>query len=439
MGIRFLSGTSRRFCKAKIPEVPAVRGDSIPKPNVPYTALSFLIEHSSLQALRVVSIDIDINITMENFTDTQMKTLAIMPKFSAAMGIAGDLIVITEILVFDRPNKIKQTIHRLLLAMSICDLISSFGFFLSTWPIPKEEEGLFYNVGNQATCVWQGFIIQFSISVPLLNMCLAIYYLLVINFSWKEEKIRKKIEPFFYVFSFSIAIATCSAAVALDLFNNANLWCWIAATPSGCNQSYDSRDNEEPACLRGDNAELYRWFFFYALIWFALLFVGVIMYKVYLTFRKLETTNARYATALSSDGGKRAASRARQVGTQGICYVGAMYITFFFPTINRSLEQFAGITSFPVEFLHSMTIPSQGFWNFLVYIRPRFIKYRSDHPGVTVWGTLKAILYDQYKANIHQNATAYTLSTAPGPDSNVPESGGEPQDDVHEVAEDGQD
>jgi hypothetical protein len=386
--------------------------------------------------LRVVSISININIninTMENFTDTQKRTLAIMPKFSAAMGIAGDLIIITEILVFDRPNKIKRTIHRLLLAMSICDLISAFGHFLSTWPIPKEEEGLFYNVGNQATCVLQGLTIQFSISVPLLNMCLAIYYLLVIKYSWKEEQIRKKVEPFFYGFSFSIAIATCSAAVALDLLNNANLWCWIAATPSGCNQSYDSKDNEEPACLRGDNAELYRWFFFYAFIWFALLFVGVVMFKVYLTFRKLETANARYATALSS-GDKKATSRARQVGTQGICYVGAMYITFFFPTINRSLQQFAGITSFPVIFLHSMTSSSQGFWNFLVYIRPRFIKYRSDHPGATVWGTLKAILYDQYKANIHQSGTDYTAST-PGPNSNVPESG-EPQDNVDEVAED---
>ena len=375
---------------------------------------------------------VSIPITMEKFTDTQMKTLAIIPKFSSAIGIVGDLIIITEILVLDRPNKLKRAVHRIVLAMSICDLISSPGFFLSTWPIPKEEEGVFFNVGNQGTCVLQGFLIQFGMSVPLLNMCLAIYYILVIQYSWKEEQIRKKVEPFFYGLSLSFAIATCSASVALDLFNSANLWCWIAETPSGCNESYNTKG--ETDCLRGDNAMLYRWSFYYALVWFALLFVGVIMFKVYMTFRKLETANARYATAMSSSG-KKQASRARMVGTQGIWFVGAMYITYFFPTISRIAQQ-AGVTSFPLLLLHALSFPTQGFWNFWVYIRPRFIKYRSDHPGSTVWGTLRAILYDQYMANIQRDA-AYTMQTR-DPTSEVPKSDG-PQDYVEEVAEDGQD
>jgi hypothetical protein len=218
----------------------------------------------------------------------------------------------------------------------------------------------------------------------------------------------------------------------LGLFNSANLWCWIAATPSGCNQSYEDT-NGETDCLRGDNAGIYRWSFYYAWVWFALLFVGVIMFKVYLTFRKLETANARYAIA----GGKKQASRARMVGTQGIWFVGAMYLTFLFPTINRIANQ-AGVTSFPLLLLHALTVPGQGFWNFLVYIRPRFIKYRSDHPGATVLGTLKAILHDKYKANIHRDAE-YTTTQTPDPTSDVLKTE-ELQDSVdEELAEDGQD
>jgi hypothetical protein len=367
-----------------------------------------------------------------DFTDTQMRTLAIAPKFSAAMGMVGDLIIITEILVLDRPKKLKRTVHRILLAMSICDLFSSFGFFASTWPVPKEEEDLVYNVGNATTCVVQGFMIQWSISVPLLNMCLAIYYLLVLQYSWTEEQIRKKVEPLFYGLSLSVAIGTCSASVALDLFNNANLWCWIAPKPLGCNQSYNN--NGETDCLRGNNATLYQWVFYYLIVWFALLFVAVIMFKVYLSFRKLETANARYATAMSH-GGRNKASRARQVGTQGIWYVGAMYITYFFPTVNRATQAFAGVTSFPLLFLHAISVPIQGFCNFLVYIRPRFIKYRSDHPETTVWGTLKAILYDKYRANIHRDGQ-YTTATPRPTTSNANESDKQ-QDHVEEVAEDG--
>jgi hypothetical protein len=77
-----------------------------------------------------------------------------------------------------------------------------------------------------------------------------------------------------------------------------------------------------------------------------------------------------------------------------------------------------------------MSMPAQGFWNLLVYIRPRFIKYRSDHPGTTIWGTLKAILYDQYKANID-------VDTETG-SSTVHESD-DRQDYVEKVAEDGSD
>jgi hypothetical protein len=373
------------------------------------------------------------NMNMDDFTDAQLKSLAIVPKFAAALGIAGDLVIITEILVFDRHNKLKRTINRLLLAMSLCDLLSSSGFFLSTWPIPKEETGLFYNVGNETFCVVQGFMIQWGVSVPLLNMCLAIYYLLVIQYSWTEKQIRKKVEPIFYGLSLSIAIGTCSASVALDLFNNASLWCWIATLPSGCNESF--QNNGETDCLRGDNAGLYRWFFYYVLVWIALLFVGVIMFKVYLSFRNLETANARYATTMSNHGRKKKASRSRQVGIQGILYVGALYITFFFPSINR-VAQFCGVTSFPLCLLQSISLPTQGFWNLLVYIRPRFIKYRSDHPGTTIWGTLTAISYDQYKANIDRD-TKYTTA-APGPSSNVHEND-DLQDYVEEVAEDGKD
>jgi hypothetical protein len=374
---------------------------------------------------------------MSDFTESQKRALAIAPKIVAVIGMVGDLIIITEILVLDRPNKLKRTIHRILLVMSICDLIPTFGWFLSTWPIPKEEDGLFYNAGNETTCVVQGFMNQWSISVPLLNMCLAIYYLLVIQYSWTEKQIRKKVEPLFYGLSLSVAIGTCSASVALDLFNNANIWCWIAPMPLDCNQSYNN--NGETDCIRGNNATLYQWVFYYVIVWFALLFVTVIMFKVYLSFRKLETANARYATAMSSHGGRNKASRARQVGTQGICYVGAMYVTFFFPTVNRAVQAFAGVTSFPLLFLAVISFPIQGFCNFLVYIRPRFIKYRSDHPGTTVGGTLKAILYDQYKANISRDNIQYTTETAPGPTtSDGAHESDKQQDHVEEAAEDEQ-
>ena len=42
------------------------------------------------------------------------------------------------------------------------DFIVSIAYFLSTWPIHVDETNVVWNIGNQATCNFQGFIVQFG-------------------------------------------------------------------------------------------------------------------------------------------------------------------------------------------------------------------------------------------------------------------------------------
>lgn len=161
--------------------------------------------------------------------------------------------------------------------------MSSIALFASTWPIPKDTEGIIFAVGNEKTCIAQGFLIQTGIIAPYYNLCLAIYYMLVVKYKVPEEILRHNFEPAAHLFCIGAAFLPATAGVFLDLYNQANIWCWIASYPQGCVNSLNN--NGETTCIRGDNAWMYRWAFYYGPLWFIIILVSLIMLRVYRTVR----------------------------------------------------------------------------------------------------------------------------------------------------------
>merc|ERR1719491_1199882 len=76
------------------------------------------------------------------------------------------------------------------------------------------------------TCRIQGMFIQLSITSPMFNLCLSIYYLLSIKYGYKERKLEK-IEPYFYVVTLSWGLGTSITGFWTDSYSSSNLWCWF--------------------------------------------------------------------------------------------------------------------------------------------------------------------------------------------------------------------
>ena len=94
--------------------------------------------------------------------------------------------------------------------------------------------------------------------------------------------------------------------------------------------------------------------------------------------------------------GRRDAAKSKQIAVQGILYVGAFYITWLFPTISRITELVAGKNYFPIQFLDTFLIPLQGFLNFFIYIRPRFLNYRNQNVDAGFWKALKTVVFENH-------------------------------------------
>lgn len=109
------------------------------------------------------------------------------------------------------------------------------------------------------------------------------------------------------------------------------------------------------------------------------------------------STNSTSTVALTTNRKRlyHKASRSRQIAVQGMLYVCAFYITWLFPTIQRLLE-LAGHQNktFVVQFLDSTLLPLQGFFNFIIYIRPRLGAYRKANKHIGFWKSFWNVVWE---------------------------------------------
>lgn len=128
--------------------------------------------------------------------------LAIVPKFTGGLSMLSSSWIVYKVLT-DKKKR-SRTYHRLLATMSLCDIISSFCYFLSTWPIPPgpsqgwDNPARYGAVGTAATCTAQATGIQWGVTTAILNVMLSAHYLLVVRYNFTEQSL-KKIEPYFLV------------------------------------------------------------------------------------------------------------------------------------------------------------------------------------------------------------------------------------------------
>jgi len=74
-----------------------------------------------------------------------------------------------------------------------------------------------------------------------------------------------------------------------------------------------------------------------------------------------------------------------------IADVLAFYVTWFFPTISRFLD-FAGEKNYAIQFLDTLLLPLQGFFNCFVYLRPSIQRYRRRNPTANICAALGAVI-----------------------------------------------
>jgi hypothetical protein len=187
------------------------------------------------------------------------------------------------------------TYHRMLLSISILDILHSFWAALSTLPVPATTGAVFAH-GTVATCTAQGFFVQLSNSTLVYMASLTTYFMLKICHNVSDADMRKKYEYWLHVVPLVLAFGTSFAGVALKIFNPIALpemGCWVSPYPRGC--------HIRGGCTRGfkvgEYVDLYAWMFSYVWIFASAAVVLVNCSLIYAKIRGQEKKNADYFAA----------------------------------------------------------------------------------------------------------------------------------------------
>ena len=79
---------------------------------------------------------------------------------------------------------------------------------------------------------------------------LAGYYLLLGRYHLTEEEIANRYERYMHLTAIVPSVGIAIAGLPLTLYNNANIWCWIAAWPAG-SETFDGQYHIEIEYDRG--------------------------------------------------------------------------------------------------------------------------------------------------------------------------------------------
>lgn len=326
------------------------------------------------------------------WSDKQVEILLWIPRVSAILSFFGCCYIIQHVLCSKQRRG--RVYHRILLGMSIVDVFNSALEATREYLLPSDSPYYDGGIGNDMTCRVSGFLTQglFLTSIYY-NGMLTYFFFLSIRRGWREHKLKTRVEPWMHVLPHTLGWASAFVGIPLDLYNPTLVGCWIAAHPPGCQETYNAKGNE-PTCIRGDNASLYRWLLLWLSVWGVFFYSAAALFFIYRGIRKAEQKSGSYdfefqhypsstadglSSVTSTQPRRRSHSKAptnsQRFATQALLYCIFFFLAFSSGTINATLSSLDRRLFFAI--FHPAIQP---FFNFLIYVRPRYRRWRKDNP-----------------------------------------------------------
>ena len=334
----------------------------------------------------------------------QQIALAVAPLPTALLSITASALIITNIL--HQNSEKRNSYHRILLAMSLFDILFSLSACLQMFLMPAATSPRLTAMGNPASCTAVGALVQLSFATYWYNGVLSVYYLLTVVYGWSQDKIRRVAEPAWHTVCVSFALVTATLGLVFGWYSELDIGfgCWVNDYPRGCEVLDETTGEMGEMCLSDDIAWLIAGIPI-TLLLFVVIFVNIRIYchvrSVLLKSRRHtfersvssrslgSMTNHTINTNNNNPNSDSQLRRMRQVAIQGFLYVAAFWMTGIFNALVRIVEGYNLVTDesdvYPLLFLQALWSPSTGFFNMIIYFRPRYLRCRHNFPFETRW------------------------------------------------------
>ena len=295
---------------------------------------------------------------MGQYSSTQLKTLAWVPRLAALVGLASAVFMgWTAYRQCCRPpgqrHGTSLLYHRFMMAMAVHLSLFSAANVVGTAAIPRDTPNTWGAVGNVTTCSAQGFVIQLSLCAPFYYVLLSLYSFLAVWHNFHLERYLW-VEKWIHVGVHLFPVGSAVYLLSLQAYNQPGevpgTTCWIDSLPFGCG---DQHADTLP-CTRGpQHISQVAGIFAGLPVLFILVFPAVVMGALYLQVRRHQA---------------RICLPAQAVAQQATVYLAALYWTYALTIIGYSLGWKADKgTGFGLRITGTVIMNLFGFWILLIY------------------------------------------------------------------------
>lgn len=324
-------------------------------------------------------------------TESQEKLLSLLPVVPTMLSMFGSSAIINHVARDPKGSPYK----RILFGLSVADIILSVVQCLQPFAMPKETSYRVWAIGNSKTCSAAGALTQLGFAAMWYNGMLSLYYLLTVRFGVTEAFFAKRVEPFVHFLSISYPLITSIYGLVLGVYNELDLGmgCWVSSYPTGC----DLDPNDDFKCK---SFKIGMAFIGYP---FAIILLVIILNKI-IIFAYVRKTVRRIqlrSSYLTQDERFFNVDKTRAVATQALMYVLAFLTTYIWGAVLRFMDTFSISANDEAKFftllvLNAIFLPMLGFFNLLIFTRPRYLQCRKRFPKETrVWAFQRVILGDR--------------------------------------------
>jgi len=322
----------------------------------------------------------------------------VTPRITGSISVVSSALIIHVIL--RSSTRLSSTHHRIVMGMSMCDILGSAAIALTTLPFPKDDKWVdLYNyngtrLGTYSTCAAQGFF-QFygSLGAYFYNMNLCVYYACTVALSMQAKKIARFVEPWMHLITIVVSVW-----VSLDVLLNGGYnpaprgtsWCTMTPLPYSCLEPLLS-----PPCERGSKKNhhymesIIRFISggLLVIMFISLSMVCVKVTKLYLGVRKSRRGHGRITEQQKANLDSHFCCM-RATFIQAISYMLALLITIL-PSL------FVMLTPLPdsmLNYMPALTLPLQGLFNLAIFVGAKVYHLRRADSEVSLIKALREIM-----------------------------------------------
>jgi hypothetical protein len=310
----------------------------------------------------------------------QEVALCLLPILPTLLSLAGSSAVVHHIV----RSRFNSSYKRLLFGMSVVDIVFSITWAASAFLLDRDNTVRnTWVFGTRATCTTVGFLSQVSVANFLYNGMLSLFFLLQVRFNWTPKRIAKCVEPAMHCVSIGYPLCTAVVALVLDTYREMDIGrtCYI--------------DSEELGWLFAGLP---------VVSMFITIFVSNIVIYFFVRRTILRGKNrVDFSDQSASDTQIR---RIRALRRKACWFVASFLMTYGIATAALIIDDRGVVDDADVFWLLVLLAifnPLNGYFNSIIYFRPRYERARIDHPRQSrLWALLHAINNISPTADTHR-------------------------------------